>query len=66
MQQQLSFEQRLGLTLELREHQAREAAQARLVQPGPPRRLRSVVGLSLVRLGQRLAAEPSLQPARPR
>jgi hypothetical protein len=64
--QQLPAEYRLALAQELRARQAREAAQARLAPRRRPRRLRTTLGLSLVRLGQRLAAEPRLQPVRPR
>jgi len=66
MQQQLPTAYRLELALELRERQAREVARLREVPPGPPNRIQVAVGLTLVRLGQRLAAEPSFQPARPR
>ena len=66
MQHQLPSAYRLSLALQQREHQAREASRARLAPSGRPRRFRSAVGLGLVKLGQRLAAEPSLQPARPR
>ena len=66
MQQQLPAAYRLDLALDLRERQAREAARLRQVPNGPPNRVQLAVGLRLVRLGQRLAAEPSFQPARPR
>ena len=65
MQQQLPSAYRLELALDRREREAREAALARLAPAGRPGRVRSAVGLSLVRLGARLA-EPSLQPARQR
>jgi hypothetical protein len=64
--QQLPAEYRLVLARELRARQAREAADARLATGRRPRRLRTTVGLTLVSLGQRLAAEPRLQPVRPR
>jgi hypothetical protein len=64
--QQLPAESRLVLAQELRARQAREATDARLAPARRPRRLRTTVGLTLVSLGQRLAAEPRLQPVRPR
>ena len=65
MQQQLPAGLRLSLAEERRARQAREASEARSAA-ARPRRLRTSLGLALVRLGQRLAAEPRLQPARPR
>jgi hypothetical protein len=52
----------------LRTRQLRESARReRLFAPKPaPRRLRRVVGRSMVTIGDRLAAEPSHERARPR
>jgi hypothetical protein len=63
MLQQLPPEYRLTLALGRREREARAAALARLAAPRPPRRLRRTVGLGLVRVGRRLAAEPTFRPA---
>jgi hypothetical protein len=65
MNQQLPAEFQLRLARERRADQAREAEQARAVaEPRQP--VRQAVGLALVRFGERLAEDNSLQPARPR
>jgi hypothetical protein len=64
-QQQLPVQYGLELALELRARQARAVERERLATE-PTRTLRVTVGLGLVRLGQRLAAQPPLQPAGPR
>ena len=47
----------------------REASDARLIASRtsvPTRSVRRTVGHSIIRIGERLAAEPHFQPARPR
>ncbi len=62
-------EYRLRLAHAHRERDLARAANARAVRERlaarrPP--LRRIVGRSIIRLGERLASEPSLEPARPR
>ncbi len=64
-----AIHQRLWLARAHREHDLAQAARARLLRPhraGPDRPVRARVGRSIIRLGERLAAEPHLEPARPR
>jgi hypothetical protein len=62
---QFRFEEQLLLAKELRAEEAREAARARQFARAPrPRPVRRAVGRVLVGLGQWLAAEAPLQPAR--
>lgn len=66
---ELSANHRLRLARALREADHRSAHDARLARRAagahPPRSpLRRTLGRSLVRLGERLAAEPPLEPAR--
>jgi hypothetical protein len=64
MQNKSFYPLALYLVNEARERELRAAADARRVprQPRPP--VRWSVGRSLVRFGERLAGEPSLNPAR--
>ena len=56
----------LYLANEAREREMREAARARRVPRRPRRSVRLAVGQSLVRVGERLAGEPSYGLARSR
>jgi len=53
---------------EIRRWQIAEASRARSArrQPMPRQPIRRSVGRSIVRIGERVAAEPSFEPARPR
>jgi hypothetical protein len=42
----------------------RSVARARSARPGARQPIRRAVGRSIVRFGERIAAEPSIQPAR--
>jgi len=66
VQQLLTAEQRLSLAIERRAVEARAASLARSSTPGRPNAFRSSLGLTLIEVGRRLAAEPRTQPARPR
>ena len=59
--QELPASYLLRVAVERRAAEAREAAVSRLARPGRP--VRRAVGLALVQLGERLAAESPLQPA---
>ena len=54
----------LLLANEARDREIRDAARARRVTSQPRRSIRQAVGQSLVRVGERLAGEPSLELAR--
>jgi hypothetical protein len=56
-------EMQLRLANERIAHAIRTADHERLAQPRPS--LRRSVGHSIIRIGERLAAEPSLRPAQP-
>ena len=49
-----------------RDEEIREAAMARLIAPRRPRPIRRALGHSMIKIGQRLAAENSLSAARSR
>ena len=49
-----------------REDEIREAAQRRLVGRSSSTSLRRSVGRTIIRIGERMAAEPSMSLARPR
>jgi hypothetical protein len=54
---------------EIRRWQMAEAASARRARPSPaprPQPIRRAIGRSIIRIGERVAAEPSFRPARPR
>ncbi len=55
---------RLHLAHERRQRDIEEAARERLLDPRPS--LRRSLGHSIIRIGERLAAEPSFELARPR
>ncbi len=64
-----TIDQRLWLAQAHREHDLAHAARVRLLRAdraGSGRPVRARVGRSIIRLGERLAAEPHLEPARPR
>jgi len=54
----------LFLANDARDREIRDAARARRVPSQPRRSIRQAVGQSLVRVGARLAGEPSLELAR--
>jgi hypothetical protein len=56
----------LELARQRREEQIRDAAQRRLVARSSSTSLRRTVGRTIIRRGERMAAEPSLSLARPR
>jgi len=49
-----------------RDEEIREAAMARLIAPRRPRPIRRALGHSMIKIGERLAAENSLSAARSR
>jgi hypothetical protein len=54
---------------EIRRWQMAEAASARRARQSPaprPQPIRRAIGRSIIRIGERVAAEPSFRPARPR
>jgi hypothetical protein len=55
----------LDLARERREDQIRDAARRRLIGSQSPS-LRRSIGRTIIRIGERMAAEPSLSLARPR
>jgi hypothetical protein len=61
----LSPQMRLDLARERRARDIEEAARMRLIG-SRPMSLRRSLGYSIIRIGERLAAEPSLELARPR
>lgn len=64
-----AIDQRLLLARAHREHDLAQAARARSLRADRAdsgRPVRARVGHSIIRLGERLAAEPHLEPARPR
>jgi hypothetical protein len=54
----------LFLANDARDREIRDAARARRVASQPRRSIRQALGQSLVRVGERLAGEPSLELAR--
>ena len=62
---QIYAEYQLRLVNERHEQEIRQAAQARLFAR-PSQSIRQAVGQSIVRIGERLAGEPSLELARSR
>jgi hypothetical protein len=64
MQMQKGYPLVLYLVNEARSREIRDAALARQIPSRPQRQLRRSIGHSIVRLGQRLAGEPSFELAR--
>jgi hypothetical protein len=66
MENRKLFPLALYLVNDMRERELRAAADARRVPSQPRPSVRRSVGRSFVKLGERLAGEPSLKPARSR
>jgi hypothetical protein len=68
--QQQQFEFQLRLAKERRQGQIREAAQAHLfgrsARPARRRPIRRALGSRIIAIGNRIAADPSMRPARSR